>query len=60
MSPAARELGILAHAKQRERILAKARQIRRETGQSYDPRLNPTLVLGMGDRVAPDFDALKG
>jgi hypothetical protein len=52
VNAAARELGLIAAAKSREPVLARARQIRAETGQAPDPRLNPPLILSLGDRVA--------
>ncbi len=51
MNAAARELGLIAAAKAREPFLARARQIRIETGQAPDPRLEAPLILSLADRV---------
>lgn len=51
MNAAARELSLIAHERQRERIRAVARRLRRETGQKPDPRLAPVLILSLGDRA---------
>ena len=51
MNAAARELAIIGHAKSREPVLTKARQIRAELRLPPSPALNPTLVLGWGDRL---------
>lgn len=50
MNAAARELGLIAAERQRDRIRETARRIRRETNQAPDPRLEPVLVLGLNDR----------
>lgn len=51
MNAAARELGLIAAERQREHVRAVARQIRRETNQPRDPRLEPVLILTLGDRI---------
>lgn len=47
----ARELLVVAHANQRARTLAVARQIRVETNQAPDHRLDGVLVLTSADRA---------
>lgn len=51
MNAAARELGILAQAKAKEPILARARQMCAEMGKTPPPALYPVLILSLGDRV---------
>lgn len=52
MNAAARELGLVAAAKAREPILAKARQLCAEMGMTPPAALYPPLILGLGDRLS--------
>lgn len=41
----------IGHAKRREPILAKARQMLADMGKEPDPRLAPPLILSRADRI---------
>lgn len=51
MSPAARELALIGHAKQREPILSKAREMCAAMGKQPPAGLYPPLLLCAGDKL---------
>ena len=51
MNAAARELGLLAHAKARQPILTKAQSMRLSLGLKPSPALEPPLILSLSDRI---------
>lgn len=51
MSPAARELALIGHAKSREPVLSLARKMREAMQLPPHPALAPPLILSMGDRL---------
>lgn len=52
MSPAARELALIGHAKSREPVLCLARKMREAMQLPPSPALNPPLLLTRGDMMA--------